>query len=62
MTDLLSAEAIGLTQHGRAKWALQIAPGLAAAPDDVNMLGCMVVRIDHHPEPVEAIHGRHDAR
>ncbi|ALX44694.1 hypothetical protein WT08_00865 [Burkholderia sp. MSMB1552] len=58
--DLGSAEAVALTQPGRAIGAMQDEHRFAVRSSDVDMRGSMIVRVDDHAQAIEAVYGRHD--
>ena len=55
-------EAAVLAQLGRAIGAVQEEHRLATASSDVDMRGPVIMRVDHHAQPVDAEDGRHVER
>jgi len=57
--DLRTRKTVILPYRYRASRAIEIEDSFSVAPNDVNMSGPMVIRVNHHSQSPEPQHGRH---
>ncbi|KGF66744.1 hypothetical protein LL06_26405 [Hoeflea sp. BAL378] len=59
--QLRPVETIAFPQHRRTGGTMQQKHRLAIRASDMDMLGPMIIGIDHHPQAIEAQNRRHPA-